>query len=300
MKHHQLSGAQKRKLAQEKKQKSDTLIEKLPKFTSFMQASSGTSAVPNEENISKSQNVTKEETVKMSDSEKGVPEILETDLTEADQSFTDDYNASVKFKEKSEESVQAVNNNRKPDPGGWGEFSSDDISYWIEKGPVDCQHHDSSFERSRRTFNNEKQTRYCSKKIFSTKIPNGEVSSREWLLYSPSKGSVFCFVCKLFGSSTSTVFAEQGFSDWHNPVMVDHHKKSSGLRDCMLKYLIRRQGRGLTQKLEEQIKTERDYWHHVLQRAIAVIRTLSERGLPLRGKNEKFGSPDNGNYMGLL
>ena len=82
--------------------------------------------------------------------------------------------------------------------------------------------------------------------------------------------------------------------------MVEHHEKSSGHRDCMLKYLIRRQGRGLTQKLEEQIKTERDYWHHVLQRAIAVIRTLSERGLAFRGKNEKFGSPDNGNYMGLL
>lgn len=301
MKRHQLSGAQKRKVTKENKQKTETLIKKLPKLTSFMKASPGTSSVPNEENISQSQNVTKEETVHMStDSEKGASEISETDSTVADQSFTDDYSASVKFRDKSDESVQAVNNNRKPDPGGWGEFSSDDTTYWIEKGPVDCQHHDSSFEKSRRTFNNEKQTRYCSNKIFSTKIPNGEVSSREWLLYSPSKGSVFCFVCKLFGSSTSTVFAEQGFSDWRNPVMVEHHEKSSGHRDCMLKYLIRRQGRGLTQKLEEQIKTERDYWHHVLQRAIAVIRTLSERGLAFRGKNEKFGSPDNGNYMGLL
>ena len=68
----------------------------------------------------------------------------------------------------------------------------------------------------------------------------------------------------------------------------------------MLTYLSRRQGLGLTHKLEEQIKRERDYWQHVLQRVVAVIQTLAERGLPFRGSNETFGSLENGNFLGLL
>ncbi|XP_013793798.1 uncharacterized protein LOC106477819 [Limulus polyphemus] len=37
-----------------------------------------------------------------------------------------------------------------------------------------------------------------------------------------------------------------------------------------------------------------------MERIIAVICTLAERGLPFRGNNEQFGSPDNSNYLGLL
>nr|XP_028571626.1 uncharacterized protein LOC114589432 [Podarcis muralis] len=37
-----------------------------------------------------------------------------------------------------------------------------------------------------------------------------------------------------------------------------------------------------------------------MERIIAVICTLVEQGLPFRGDNEHFGSPNNGNYLGLL
>ena len=37
-----------------------------------------------------------------------------------------------------------------------------------------------------------------------------------------------------------------------------------------------------------------------MERITAVICTLAERGLPFRGDNERFGSPNNGNYLGLL
>lgn len=37
-----------------------------------------------------------------------------------------------------------------------------------------------------------------------------------------------------------------------------------------------------------------------MERIVAVICTLAERGLPFRGDNEQFGSPNNGNYLGLL
>ena len=68
----------------------------------------------------------------------------------------------------------------------------------------------------------------------------------------------------------------------------------------MLTYLTRKRGYTLTSKLEEQIKVEQQYWWHVVERIAAVICTLAERGLPFRGDNEQFGSPNNGNYLGLL
>ncbi|XP_065654530.1 uncharacterized protein LOC136081161 [Hydra vulgaris] len=68
----------------------------------------------------------------------------------------------------------------------------------------------------------------------------------------------------------------------------------------MLVYLTRRQDSGVLQKLEEQINEEYSYWEHVLRRAIAIICTIAERDLAFRGTNEKFGSLQNGNYLGLL
>ena len=37
-----------------------------------------------------------------------------------------------------------------------------------------------------------------------------------------------------------------------------------------------------------------------MERITTVMCTLAERGLPFRGNNEQFGSPNNGNYLGLL
>ncbi|KAG6934570.1 zinc finger MYM-type containing 1, partial [Chelydra serpentina] len=91
-----------------------------------------------------------------------------------------------------------------------------------------------------------------------------------------------------------------GFSDWQNTVLIEQHENSTTHRDSILTYLNRRQGFGLTQKLEKQIKGEREYWQHVLQHVIAVVQTLAERGLPFRGSNDTFGSLQNGNVLGLL
>ena len=68
----------------------------------------------------------------------------------------------------------------------------------------------------------------------------------------------------------------------------------------MLTYLTRKRGYTLTSKLEEQIKAEQQYWWHVMKRITAVTCTLAERGLPFRGDNTQFGSPNNGNYLGLV
>ena len=47
---------------------------------------------------------------------------------------------------------------------------------------------------------------------------------------------------------------------------------------------------------EKAILNESKYWLSVLQRTVNVVKFLAERGLPLRGHEEKFGSVHNGSF----
>lgn len=92
----------------------------------------------------------------------------------------------------------AENENCSYDPGKWGDFTDHDVNYWINRGPSVCQNHSGPFEPSRRYYDAESRARYCSKNTFLGKKANQEQFKREWLLYSPATGCVYCFVCKLF------------------------------------------------------------------------------------------------------
>ena len=91
--------------------------------------------------------------------------------------------------------------------------------------------------------------------VFSTKV-NGEAYSREWLVYSPAKGRVCCFVCKLFPNHASSTLASDGFDDWCDSYLMQAHENSEKHRNAMLTYLTRKRRHTLTSKLEEQIKAE--------------------------------------------
>lgn len=281
MKRSQLSGAQKRKHAEENKRKIAETISNTKKLTSFFRPP-------------------------QSEPPPSVDIPIPGTSKNSEENFTIQEPSDSEFEtlNNTEDIIDETEINRAPnqenDPGLWREFSNVDVEYWLSCGPNDCQNHKSSFEKSRRTYGST--SRYCHEKVFIGRKPNGENYKREWLLYSPSTGSLYCFVCKLFCSDKSSVFVSStGFSDWRNTkVMIEGHEKSSSHRDCLLTYLTRRQGLSLHQGFDKQIHEENVYWEHVLQRVIAVIRTLAERGLPFRGAVEKFGSPQNGNFLALL
>ncbi len=91
-------------------------------------------------------------------------------------------------------------------PGLWLDLSAADVAYWIACGPSDCQHHIGPFDKSCRHFSSGKPARYCSQKRFVGTKANGEKYKTEWLLYSPSTGSVYCYVCKLFAPKKCLTF----------------------------------------------------------------------------------------------
>jgi len=49
------------------------------------------------------------------------------------------------------------------------------------------------------TFSDKYFNRHLTLALFTRSLPNGQKCNRKWLLYSPSEGSVYFFVCKLYG-----------------------------------------------------------------------------------------------------
>ena len=92
---------------------------------------------------------------------------------------------------------------------------------------------------------------------------------REWLVYSPKTGRVYCFVCKLFPNS-STPLSSVGFCDWSNTYLVQSHENSVDHRTASVTYLTRKHGSTnghttIDYQLAEQINNKRQYWKHVLE-----------------------------------
>ena len=195
------------------------------------------------------------------------------------------------------EEQKETENQSSNDLAKWNSLSDEDRIYWIDKGPSDCQHWNDNFAKSKCIFKN--RNRYCSKGIFQGEKANGEKFNREWLVYSPSTGYDFCFVCNIF-SSSSGALVTHGFSDWKNTNLIQSHENSMEHRNSLLTYLTRKHSANLNSKLSEQTQIEKEYWKQLLQRCVEVIKTLSEHGLAFRGDNEIIGSPNSGNYLGLL
>ena len=145
-------------------------------------------------------------------------------------------------------------------------------------------------------------TRKFVKNLLYRNCISGEKHCRKWLLYSPSTGNVYCFVCLPFGTGSRTPFSGSSFSDWkHASERIPEHERGILHRNAMLTWVSKQRTSGIIDsQLSNQFESERQYWRNVLRRVVAVIKFISERGLAPRGANEVFGSSQNGNYMGML
>ncbi|XP_011256660.2 zinc finger MYM-type protein 5-like [Camponotus floridanus] len=71
---------------------------------------------------------------------------------------------------------------------------------------------DFDFGNSKRYYGNTSRT--LTKNVFERRLLNGEIMPRKYLIYSESKGAVFCAPCRLFGGTSS--LATNGYDDWKN------------------------------------------------------------------------------------
>jgi len=116
--------------------------------------------------------------------------------------------------------------------------------------------------------------------MFTRSLPNGKKCNRKWLLYSPSEGSVYCFVCKLYGSNRESPFISGGFDKWKKSERIGEHENSLQHRNATNKWLLRSNtNNSVNKELCRQISAETNYWFEVLKRLVSVITFLSSRGL---------------------
>ncbi|XP_066958886.1 uncharacterized protein [Macrobrachium rosenbergii] len=110
-----------------------------------------------------------------------------------------------------------------------------------------------------------------------------------------------CFCCKLFSQKTFKL-SRDGFNDWKNcSDSLKMHENSPEPTKNMgsWKELESRIEKGQTiDKVKlALINNERRRWREVLTRFVAIIHSLAERNLPLRGSTYTLYQPNNGNFL---
>ena len=180
------------------------------------------------------------------------------------------------------------------DPAFWPKILSDKVRMAIiENGPKQI----TKFH-----FPTDEKGRSFSVAYFSKNLSNGETVNRNWLLYSKSKNSVYCYCCKMFSSDNSPLSDENGFSDWqHLSQCLERHEKAKlHIKHfkswCDLKVSIKNENT-VDRANENLIKLEKNRWKLVIERIIHVIKFLAGQNLAFRGHSHKLFETNNGNFL---
>lgn len=182
------------------------------------------------------------------------------------------------------------------DPGFWPSFKSHSlISELVKRGvPSKTPNQIFPVNNNRRAFNVS---------YYKRKLSNSEILDREWLIYSKSTDSVFCFCCSLFCISKTSM--SLGNSDWSNLTKIlsrhessiNHHKSFNDWKQ--MEMAIRKETTIDKHQLKI-IEAEKLRWINVLKRIISVIKLLSSQNLAFRGSSDKLFTKHNGNFLKMI
>lgn len=149
--------------------------------------------------------------------------------------------------------------------------------------------------------------------LLKKKLESGSLIERDWLVWSRSKESFYCYPCRLFcelpenqRSSLSVLGGwgpEKGYHQLYS--RIPDHERSVNHKMCYMKYRTAQKDLKNSESIlksffEMQIETEAEKWKKLLKRFLDVILFIAERGLALRGSNQIIGDCGNGNFLGLL
>ena len=187
------------------------------------------------------------------------------------------------------------------DIGMWPKDITESLrAHWLQKGSQSCRNENSDFKNSKIPDAQRDGFRHCTSSLFKRAHSLTEHSfDMTWLCYSESQGKLFCFMCKLL-SPEENAFT-RGFQDWKNATsLISSHSKSSAHRMALGHAVIRSKNSGVDKHLIEAQLAETRYWRKVLTRVVHVLIFLCERGLAIRGSDERIGSVHNGNFLGII
>ena len=148
--------------------------------------------------------------------------------------------------------------------------------------------------------------------VLRAKLQNGEITPRDWLVWSIAKQSLYCFPCRLFSklpqATRSNLASAHGHSvsdGWKKLYdKIPEHERSSSHKQCYMQWrqLQKSMAEGSTidALMLENMKSNMDMWKQILHRILDVTLFLGERGLAFRGNSQIVGDHRNGNFLGIL
>lgn len=200
------------------------------------------------------------------------------------------------------EEEQKFKNINYSDPATWQRmniYNEHFICALVAHGPV----HDTEADFSHSASNDG---RHFSAAWFFKCMPNGEKVKRDWLLYSRSKGAVFCFPCLLFSknsmNSPKIANIDSGFSNWRkmNPQIPDH-ENSVEHKNAFIKWKELEQclklGHTINSDIEKNILMEKNKWKRILTAIIDSILHCAENNLALRGTSDNIDDRQSGMFL---
>ena len=145
------------------------------------------------------------------------------------------------------------------DVGLWRIITNAVQEYWCSRDALECQHFDNGFSASLRQYDDGTTRHFTHFMTFRNHV-NGEKIKREWLMYSPSSGNVYCFPCVLLRRDAHKGNPAQfcdGFSDGKNAA----HRMQIHENSAKQAFISRRQAScRLDCSLQNQFDQEKGYW----------------------------------------
>ncbi|CAH2276087.1 Hypothetical predicted protein [Pelobates cultripes] len=172
----------------------------------------------------------------------------------------------------------------------------------IKRGSEPFQNRDGPFSPVERQGEKSKgKSQQLTTAWFYKALPNGEKIHRTWMVYSPSKQSLFCFCCRLFAVDdkvTGTSSFVTGFQLWWklNPKVSDHEASEQHLT-CLEKWKLQK---CLDHVHQTTVDREKRKWRDILHRLLDVTMFLAYQNLPFRGQRETMSSTNKGNFLELV
>lgn len=180
------------------------------------------------------------------------------------------------------------------DPGLWPvSINSDLVNILVRRGPVQVRNHSFPINDDGRKFTDN---------YYYRNLSNGEKINRDWLVYSISKDSVYCFCCKIFGKTVSSLSDLNGFSDWqHLSLTLKRHETSVSHNENVKSWVqlnnMLQTKTTVNQMQLRLLESEKKHWCDVIERIIAVIKFLSRQCLAFRGSSKTLFEHNNGNFL---
>lgn len=297
------SGSQNRKKKAEKDENFEKIKEKLMKLDTYVLSSKVDSSAKIEEILTTStaDPNTSSDTVE--------PPTVCEDVTQSRSNQISDINATgnndtcrnslMHDDMLSDDEISPAESVKYKDCGTWPDVRSNKlIDHLIKLGPVHITMNEYPVNEEGRHFSN------C---FYKRKLPNGEVYTRRWLVYSSSKDVVFCFCCRLFDPhpKSNSKFVIGGYNKWnHFSYSIKTHENSATHKKCYIQWMETemRINKGMTIDKEEQklIEKESARWRNVLERLMNIAIFLAKNNMAFRGRSDTLYTPNNGKFLGLV